>query len=59
MKHEPRTWCPECGYGVKIDEDGLCVMCGSQAIGKGVDQALRYRRAIMELRRQQRSERKP
>jgi hypothetical protein len=46
-KKAVRTWCPECGYGVKIDEDGLCVMCGSQAIGKGVDQALAYmRRAI-------------
>jgi hypothetical protein len=46
---EPLTWCPECGYGVKIDEDGLCVMCGSQAIGKGVDQALRYRKRYIKL----------
>jgi hypothetical protein len=35
-----KTWCPECGYGVRVDEDGLCVSCGSTAIGRGVDQAL-------------------
>jgi hypothetical protein len=34
------TWCPECGYGVKIDEEGCCISCGVTAIGKGVDQAL-------------------
>lgn len=48
-KDGPVTWCPECGYGVKVDEDGCCVMCGSQAFGRGVDQAIEYRhRAIAQ-----------
>ena len=31
------TFCPECGYNVQIDEDGLCVTCGATAIGRAVD----------------------
>lgn len=31
------TFCPECGYGVKCDEDGLCMACGSTATGPGVE----------------------
>lgn len=35
------TWCPECGPGVKVDEEGLCVSCGATAIGNGANAALR------------------
>lgn len=34
-------WCPECGAGVKVDEEGLCVSCGTTAIGNGANAALR------------------
>lgn len=33
------TWCPQCGDGVSVDEDGCCVSCGSTATGEGADQA--------------------
>jgi len=32
-----KTFCPECGPGVPVDEDGLCVQCGATAVGKAVD----------------------
>lgn len=35
-----RAWCPECGPGGAIDEDGLCVHCGATAVGPGVDAAV-------------------
>lgn len=31
------TFCPQCGFGVKIDEDGCCIHCGSSATGDAVD----------------------
>lgn len=31
------TNCPECGRGVAIDEDGLCVSCGADAYHWGLD----------------------
>lgn len=34
------TWCPECGPRVRVDEEGLCVSCGSTAIGNGANKAL-------------------
>jgi hypothetical protein len=30
------TFCPECGWDVSVDEDGLCTGCGATAIGVGV-----------------------
>lgn len=32
-----KTFCPQCGYGVPIDEDGCCIHCGADATGRGVD----------------------
>lgn len=31
------TFCPECGFGVSVDEEGLCGMCGATAVGSAVD----------------------
>ena len=31
------TFCPECGFGVDVDEDGCCVSCGATAVGSAVD----------------------
>ena len=32
-----KTFCPECGFGVKVDVDGCCLYCGSVATGPAVD----------------------
>ena len=32
-----KTFCPECGFGVKVDVDGCCIYCGSVATGPAVD----------------------
>ena len=44
---EPDSWlgtlCPQCGYDVKVDEDGCCVTCGGAATGAGADAAIRNR----------------
>jgi len=32
------TFCPECGFGIDIDEDGLCLHCGATAVGSAVDE---------------------
>jgi len=32
-----KTWCPGCGPGVEVDDDGFCTECESIAIGHGVD----------------------
>ena len=37
------TFCPECGWGVPVDEDGCCVTCGNGATGAAVDVAARER----------------
>ena len=34
------TFCPECGFGVGIDEDGCC-SCGTPATGSAVDELFR------------------
>jgi hypothetical protein len=36
-KREYQTLCPECGWGVPVDEDGCCTSCGAPAHGDGVD----------------------
>ena len=33
-----KTFCPECGFGVAVDEDGCCLYCGSVATGIAVDE---------------------
>lgn len=45
------AWCPQCGPGVRIDEDGCCATCGADAVGEGADvahhaEALGYARGI-------------
>jgi hypothetical protein len=40
---DPKTWCPQCGPGVGIDEDGCCTSCGATATGEGAEQALRLK----------------
>ena len=32
-----RTFCPEDGFDVEIDEDGCCRGCGALAVGNAVD----------------------
>lgn len=32
-----KTFCPECGFGVQVDDDGCCVTCGATATGPAVD----------------------
>lgn len=36
------TFCPECGFGVAVDEEGLCILCGATAVGRAVDQLFHY-----------------
>jgi len=31
------TFCPQCGLGVRVDEDGCCRTCGNGAMGAAVD----------------------
>jgi hypothetical protein len=37
-----KTFCPECGPGVPVDEDGCCMSCGATAIGAAVDEIMKY-----------------
>jgi len=46
MKH---TFCPQCGWNVKVDEDLCCVECGATAAGEAVDRLC----AELEMRKQQ------
>jgi len=32
-----KTWCPHCGPGVDVDDNGCCDTCGADATGPGVD----------------------
>jgi ribosomal protein S27AE len=34
------TFCPECGAGVKVDEDGNCSLCGACAMGPELNKLL-------------------
>ena len=34
------TFCPECGPGIAVDEEGLCLGCGATAIGSWVGEVL-------------------
>jgi len=37
MTMQDRTFCPCCGWDVKIDEDALCATCGATAHGEAVE----------------------
>lgn len=54
-----RTFCVECGPNVKVDEDGCCVTCGGNAMGRWAERAVGaiekcadYRRRIRLASRQ-------
>jgi len=34
------TFCPGCGVGIAVDEDGCCLNCGADAVGIEVDKIL-------------------
>ena len=40
MSDKYYSWCPQCGLGVDVDEDGCCVTCGATANGDGVEAAI-------------------
>lgn len=40
MNNSIATFCPEDGWNVKIDKDGLCVHCGATACGSAVDELI-------------------
>lgn len=42
------TWCPQCGPDVAVFEDG-CALCGTTAMGEGVNEALAQRRHLHNL----------
>jgi hypothetical protein len=44
-----RAWCPQCGYGPDIDDDGCCCACGATAIGDGAEEAVALRSRVAEL----------
>jgi hypothetical protein len=47
-----KTFCPECGFGVKVDVDGCCLYCGSVATGSAVDElSIPERRTKMKRNR--------
>jgi hypothetical protein len=43
------SFCTQCGFDVRVDEDGCCITCGGDAIGPGVEEALTIRRKVKEL----------
>ena len=46
------TWCPQCGRGVAVDEDGCCTACGADATGPGADQAEAGMNLVLKLYRE-------
>lgn len=40
VDHHFGTFCPECGWTVGVDDDGLCSGCGATAVGSAVDAAV-------------------
>ena len=45
------TWCPECGPGVQVDEDWLCISCGGNAVGDGANRAIEALREMERLKK--------
>ena len=47
-----KTFCPECGFNVSVDEDGCCILCGATATGSAVnslfDSTMRTKQEILE-----------
>lgn len=41
--HYLGSLCPECGWNVRVDEDGLCISCGATAVGRYTDEAIRFK----------------
>ena len=33
-------WCPQCGPGLSVDEDGCCMICGADAMGDVANEAM-------------------
>ena len=52
------TWCPECGLGIPVDEDGCCNLCGATATGAGADAAVAAQARIAELEAERSRDRK-
>ena len=44
------TFCPECGWDVKVDEDGCCLVCGATSIGNAVDELAKEMRELQMFR---------
>ena len=40
------TFCPQCGWDVKVDEDGCCASCGALATGEAVEQIASLRQQL-------------
>lgn len=51
-KRQLGSLCPQCGYDVKVDEEGCCIGCGSTAIGDGADAAHRWRNKARRAKRE-------
>jgi hypothetical protein len=43
---KPKSFCPNCGWGVKVDEDELCAGCGCTACGPEVDRLFDFLETI-------------
>jgi len=46
------TFCPECGFGVKVDVDGCCLYCGSVATGPAVDELYSLKNVAQAIRKE-------
>jgi len=49
MSDQTKTFCPECGFGVPVDEDGCCVTCGATATGPAVDELVQPGEPVGDL----------
>ena len=47
-----KTFCPECGFGVKVDVDGCCLYCGAVATGTAVDELYSLKTAEQVIRKE-------
>jgi type 1 glutamine amidotransferase len=44
------SWCPQCGPGVSIDEDGCCESCGATATGAWASRAIEQAAEVDRLK---------
>lgn len=49
---QERTFCPCCGWDVKVDEDELCMHCGATATGPAVIELAKQMEELERLRKQ-------